>query len=269
MVDPRAALGQALADRAALDDRRISDSPALGRAARPWPSAPCRRPFLRPWRPKRLADLAVVAVDGQRLERRASSPRSRSPRSPRRWRSPACSPSSRSQPEMNGWIAAIIRTWPIGGDGRARPSRSRRPRSAPGAAPGRRSRGRARRCRRRSPRPAPAGSRGACSARGTVSLTICIEPPPTSFLNFTRARSGSTPVVSQSIMRADGAGRGEHAGLGVAEAVCAPSAGTSCQVSVVAAQIGLSQVARRAGRPAFARRRACASRAACGSALRA
>ena len=38
-------------------------------------------------------------------------------------------------------------------------------------------------------------------ARGTVWLTICIEPPPTSFLNLTSARSGSTPVVSQSIIR--------------------------------------------------------------------
>ncbi len=34
-----------------------------------------------------------------------------------------------------------------------------------------------------------------------VWLTICIEPPPTSFLNFTREKSGSMPVVSQSIMK--------------------------------------------------------------------
>ena len=39
------------------------------------------------------------------------------------------------------------------------------------------------------------------SARGIVWLTICIEPPPTSFLNFTSEKSGSTPVVSQSIMK--------------------------------------------------------------------
>ena len=32
-------------------------------------------------------------------------------------------------------------------------------------------------------------------------LTILIMPPPTSFLNLTSARSGSTPVVSQSIMK--------------------------------------------------------------------
>jgi hypothetical protein len=38
------------------------------------------------------------------------------------------------------------------------------------------------------------------SAEGTVELTILIMPPPTSFLYFTRASSGSTPVVSQSIM---------------------------------------------------------------------
>jgi hypothetical protein len=34
-----------------------------------------------------------------------------------------------------------------------------------------------------------------------VLLTICIDPPPTSFLNLTSARSGSMPVVSQSIIR--------------------------------------------------------------------
>src|SRR5215467_6652485 len=38
-------------------------------------------------------------------------------------------------------------------------------------------------------------------AWGTVLLTILIKPPPTSFLYFTRARSGSMPVVSQSIMK--------------------------------------------------------------------
>jgi hypothetical protein len=38
-------------------------------------------------------------------------------------------------------------------------------------------------------------------ARGIVWLTICIEPPPTVFLNFTREKSGSMPVVSQSIMK--------------------------------------------------------------------
>ena len=42
-------------------------------------------------------------------------------------------------------------------------------------------------------------SRAIVSARGTVWLTIDIVPPPTSFLVFTRPRSGSTPVVSQSM----------------------------------------------------------------------
>ena len=44
-------------------------------------------------------------------------------------------------------------------------------------------------------------ARACCSARGTVWLTICIEPPPTSFLNLTSEKSGSMPVVSQSIMK--------------------------------------------------------------------
>jgi hypothetical protein len=39
------------------------------------------------------------------------------------------------------------------------------------------------------------------SAIGTVWLTIFISPPPTSFLYLTSAMSGSTPVVSQSIMK--------------------------------------------------------------------
>ena len=39
------------------------------------------------------------------------------------------------------------------------------------------------------------------NAWGTVWLTILITPPPTSFLYFTSARSGSIPVVSQSIMK--------------------------------------------------------------------
>src|ERR1700676_3979528 len=38
------------------------------------------------------------------------------------------------------------------------------------------------------------------SACGTVLFTILINPPPTSFLCFTSAKSGSIPVVSQSIM---------------------------------------------------------------------
>ena len=57
------------------------------------------------------------------------------------------------------------------------------------------------RCSRRSRRSAAACSRASCSAIGTVWLTIFISPPPTSFLYLTSAMSGSTPVVSQSIMK--------------------------------------------------------------------
>ena len=39
------------------------------------------------------------------------------------------------------------------------------------------------------------------SAIGTVLFTIVISPPPTSFFDFTSEKSGSTPVVSQSIMK--------------------------------------------------------------------
>ena len=39
------------------------------------------------------------------------------------------------------------------------------------------------------------------SAIGIVWLTIVIWPPPTSSLNFTSEKSGSTPVVSQSIKK--------------------------------------------------------------------
>ena len=39
------------------------------------------------------------------------------------------------------------------------------------------------------------------SARGTVPLTIVMWPPPTSSLNLTSEKSGSTPVVSQSMRK--------------------------------------------------------------------
>ena len=39
------------------------------------------------------------------------------------------------------------------------------------------------------------------SALGTDWFTILKLPPPASFLNLIRAKSGSTPVVSQSIKR--------------------------------------------------------------------
>ena len=38
-------------------------------------------------------------------------------------------------------------------------------------------------------------------ASGTHWLTILKYPPPASFLNFTKAKSGSMPVVSQSMSR--------------------------------------------------------------------
>ena len=43
----------------------------------------------------------------------------------------------------------------------------------------------------------PAGA----SAGGMELLMILKYPPPASFLNFTRLKSGSTPVVSQSMTR--------------------------------------------------------------------
>ena len=39
------------------------------------------------------------------------------------------------------------------------------------------------------------------SAIGTVLLTIVISPPPTRRFDLTSEKSGSTPVVSQSIMK--------------------------------------------------------------------
>ena len=38
-------------------------------------------------------------------------------------------------------------------------------------------------------------------AIGTERLTIVSSPPPTSFFDLTSEKSGSTPVVSQSIMK--------------------------------------------------------------------
>ena len=57
------------------------------------------------------------------------------------------------------------------------------------------------------------------SARGTVWLTICIEPPPTSFLNFTSAKVGLDAGGVAVHHQADGAGGREHRGLRVAPAV--------------------------------------------------
>ena len=54
------------------------------------------------------------------------------------------------------------------------------------------------------------------SARGTVRFTIVIWPPPTSSLSFTSEKSGSMPVVSQSIRKLIVPGRREHRRLRVA-----------------------------------------------------
>ena len=69
------------------------------------------------------------------------------------------------------------------------------------AGPARRGSSCARRCRRRSRRPARPSTRAAAAPAGTVWLTMNIVPPPTSFLALVSARSGSMPVVSQSIIR--------------------------------------------------------------------
>ena len=52
------------------------------------------------------------------------------------------------------------------------------------------------------------------SAIGTVRLTIVIVPPPTSSLYLTSEKSGSTPVVSQSI-------RNEIVPVGASTVACA------------------------------------------------
>ena len=57
------------------------------------------------------------------------------------------------------------------------------------------------------------------SAIGTVRLTIVIVPPPTSSLYLTSEKSGSMPVVSQSIRNEIVPVGREHRRLGVAVAV--------------------------------------------------
>ncbi len=52
------------------------------------------------------------------------------------------------------------------------------------------------------------------SASGTVRLAMVIVPPPTSVLYFTREKSGSTPVVSQSM-------RNEMVPVGARTVACA------------------------------------------------
>ena len=48
----------------------------------------------------------------------------------------------------------------------------------------------------------------------TVWLTIVISPPPTSFFDLTSEKSGSTPVVSQSIMKLMAWWRSQRCGSG-------------------------------------------------------
>ena len=78
-------------------------------------------------------------------------------------------------------------------------------------------------------------------------LTICIEPPPTSFLNLTSARSGSTPVVSQSIIRPMVPVGASTDAWALRKPFFSPSRSTSCQASVAAAQTGVSRSSMRMG----------------------
>src|SRR5579862_9153303 len=107
-------------------------------------------------------------------------------------------------PERNGCAAAIILTWPVHAIERP-PPRGASEQSKTG------------RCsafRYGAPSILPCLSMyetislvcsGVYSSRinacGTVLLTILMTPPPTNFLYLTNARSGSIPVVSQSIMK--------------------------------------------------------------------
>ena len=59
-----------------------------------------------------------------------------------------------------------------------------------------------------------AGVASVSSAIGTVRLTIVIVPPPTSSLYLTSEKSGSTPVVSQSM-------RNEIVPVGASTVACA------------------------------------------------
>ncbi len=74
-------------------------------------------------------------------------------------------------------------------------------------------------------------------------LTILIVPPPTSFLYLTRARSGSTPVVSQSIMKPIVPVGREHGRLRVPE----PVLPARLERQVPHRALGLVEVLRHAG----------------------
>ena len=167
-------------------------------------------------------------------------------------------------PEMNGCTAPIIRTWPVVVD-RVVAHRAGEHRQVVGLqVRGARRSTCARRCRRRSRRPAGPCSRGGAAPAGTVWLTIDIVPPPTSFLNLTSPRSGSMPVVSQSIIRPIVPVGASTDGLAVADAeLLAAGHGVVPGRLGGRQELGRHQLlvdARRPRRGAGAARRACAPR---------
>ena len=117
-------------------------------------------------------------------------------------------------PEMNGCAAAIILMWPMGEIARSPTATSNTGRCSSrqaGRADDRAVRGQVRLDLLDL---LVAGSRASRSASGTVRLTIVICPPPTSSLNLTSEKSGSMPVVSQSI-------RNEIVPVGASTVACA------------------------------------------------
>jgi hypothetical protein len=70
-------------------------------------------------------------------------------------------------------------------------------------------------------------------------LTICIDPPPTSFLNLTSARSGSMPVVSQSIIRPMVPVGASTEACALRQPLRAPIARHSCQAAVARSWMAL------------------------------
>ena len=117
-------------------------------------------------------------------------------------------------PEMNGCAAAIIFMWPIAEIARSPTATSNTGRCSsfrPGAPTIEPVVHQVRLDLARSPTPSSRASRAPAP---TVWLTIVICPPPTSSLNFTREKSGSMPVVSQSI-------RNEIVPVGASTVACA------------------------------------------------
>ena len=122
-------------------------------------------------------------------------------------------------PERKGWTAPIILMWPMCEIARSPTATSKTGRCSalrPGRADDRAVLGDVRldlldllaAC-----------SRASRSASGTVRLAIDIVPPPTSSLYLTSEKSGSTPVVSQSIRNEIVPVGREHRRLRVAVAV--------------------------------------------------